>query len=381
MRKSPLWFRRLLVGGVSTLTVGGLGFAGLLTAGAAGATSAFSITQLAGADRFGTAAVIAEKAFPSGAPTVVIASGANANLSDSLAASYLAAQENAGKGAPILLVNPTGAIPSSTVSALNLLKPTKIVIVGGTGAVGSDVETALANSYGAGNVTRVAGPNRFATADAVDSQTGLMTVGKTATPGGHPAGPVAIVADGLDQNLVDALGASPLAYAGPYPLFLVNGATGTLSSTDLAIMATDGIKNAVLVGGSAAIGSQVASDLTVAGITSEQEAGPDRSATSDTLAEFELDTANKFGFVNTSFDIASGDQGHLVDSLSGGPLGGAAKAPTLITDGVDSVGSVATFATTHNATEASATQFGGTDAVSATVATSITQAAKGQAGM
>ncbi|MGH9302575.1 MAG: hypothetical protein ACRD0E_11925, partial [Acidimicrobiales bacterium] len=42
---------------------------------------------------------------------------------------------------------------------------------------------------------------------------------------------------------------------------------------------------------------------------------------------------------------------------------------------------VATFATTHNATEASATQFGGTDAVSATVATSITQAAKGQAGM
>ncbi|MGH9128305.1 MAG: beta strand repeat-containing protein [Acidimicrobiales bacterium] len=365
MRKSPLWFRRLLVGGVSTLTVGGLGFAGLLTAGAAGATSAFTINSVSGANRFATAAAIAAKAFPSGAPTVIVASGVATNLPDSLASSYLAAQQNGGKGAPILLTNPNN-VPRETAQAILSLKATKIIIVGGTAAVSASVETTLTNN-GAITVSRVAGSNRFLTADAVDTQTGSMNIGPKKT---------VIIADGLDANLVDSLGASPLAYAGPYPLVLVNGPTGTLTAAELATLKTDGITDAVLVGGSAAIGSQVATQLSGVNITPHQEAGPNRSATSETLANYEI--AN-YGFSDTSFNVASGDQGHIVDSLSGGPLGGSETppAPTLITLSVDNAGSAADFATAHSATETSANIFGGSAAVDSTAEAAILAAGKG----
>jgi putative cell wall-binding protein len=365
MSKSPLWFRRLLVGGVSTLTVGGLGMTGLLaTAGAASATSAFKITQLAGADRFATAAAIAAAAFPKGASTVVVASGLDTNLPDSLAASYLAAQQTntfGGTGAPVLLVN-TDSVPSATAAAIVSLNPTNIIIVGGTAAVTPGVEATLSNG-GTIKVTRVAGANRFLTADAIDSQTGFEHVGTKKT---------AIVADGVDTNLVDALGASPLAGAGPYPMFLVNGPTGTLSSTDLSIMASDGITNAVIVGGSSAVGAAVSAQLTAKAITNVTEAGPDRSATSEVLANYEI--AN-YGFSNTEFNIAGGGQPNLVDSLTGGPLGAAEPAPTLITDSPSNAASVVTFAAAHEPTEVSANLFGGSAGVDATAEAAIVAAA------
>lgn len=355
MSNTPLWFRRLLVGGVSTLTAGGLGLAGLLSAaGPANATSSFAITQIAGTNRFGTAAAIAMKAFPSGAGTVIVASGVDTNLPDSLAASYLAGVDKA----PILLTNPTG-VPPETAAALAALKPTKIIVVGGTGAVSASTYTSL------GGTQRISGADRFATQEAIDAAS--ATVGSKKT---------AIVADGADTHLVDSLGSSPLAVSGPYPLFLINGAAGTLSAADLATMKTDGITNVVIVGGSAAVGPQIATQLTAAGITmTAQEAGPDRSATSDALAEYEI--AN-YGFSTTAFDIASGAQAHLADSLSGGPLGGmqTPPLPTLITDSVDQAASVVTFAAAHAATEASANLFGGSAAVDATAEAAIVAAAQ-----
>lgn len=371
MSKSPLWFRRLLVGGVSTLTVGGLGMTGLLaTAGAASATSAFKITQLAGNDRFATAAAIAAAAFPKGASTVIVASGLDTNLPDSLAASYLAAQQPntfgttgtpSALGAPILLVN-ADSVPAATTAAITSLKATNIIVVGGTAAVTSSVEATLSDG-GTIKVTRVAGANRFLTADAIDSQTGFMNVGTKKT---------AIVADGVDANLVDALGASPLAYAGPYPMFLVNGPTGDLSATDLSIMATDGITNVITVGGSAAIGPQIATELTAVGITSVNESGADRSATSDALANYEI---TNDGFVKTAFDIAGGGQPNLVDSLTGGPLGGAGMAPTLITDSPSNAASVVTFASANEGTELTANLFGGSAGVDSTAEAAILAAA------
>lgn len=366
MSNTPLWFRRLLVGGVSALTVGGLGLVGLAsTAGPASATSNFTINQLAGPNRFATAAAIAKAAFPHGAKTVVIASGLDGNLSDSLAASYLASQLNGGAGAPILLVN-AASVPSDTSSALSALGATSIVIVGGTSAVSTTVATDLTNG-GTVTVTRVAGSSRFLTADAIDSQTGMTKVG---TAGGKK---YAIIADGQNQNLVDALGASPLANAGPFPLLLVNGPTGTLSSADQAILTNDGITNVILVGGSAAIGSALTTQLTNLHVAFVQKAGPDRSATSAALANYEI--AN-FGFSNSTFDIAGGAQPNLVDSLSGGPYGGMHKAPTLITDSPTNAASVATFATAHSATESTATLFGGSAGVSAATEAAIIAAAK-----
>lgn len=347
----------LLMGGL------GLGSAGV-TAGAAGATSSFAITALAGPNRFATAAAIAAKTFPQGTATVIVASGLAANVSDSLAASYLAAQENGGAGAPILLVSSTG-VPPETVAAIAGLRATHVVIVGGSGAVSADVASALSNG-GALGVTRVAGADRFATADAVDSQSPMTRVGSV------NAKSYAIVADGVDASLVDALGASPIAYAGPFPLLLVNGPSATLSSTDLGLVASARITNVVLVGGSAAIGPQVASQLGAAGISSVRVAGPDRSATSAALADFAIAT---FGFSDTHFNVASGEANHLVDSLSGGPHGGSEKAPTLITSSIDNAGPVVGFAAAHTTTETGAHLFGGPASVDATAAAAIVAAA------
>ncbi|MGH9129377.1 MAG: cell wall-binding repeat-containing protein [Acidimicrobiales bacterium] len=331
-------------------------------------TLPLAVTQLAGSNRFATAAITSERAFPHGASTAVVVSGANSDLADVLAASYLAAQQDNGAGAPILLVNPTD-VPAETSAALTALAVTHIVIVGGTGAVNASVAGALSSSNH--TVTRVAGADRFATADAVDSQgtdsQGAVPVGAVAV--GAVAGKrYAIVADGEDQHLVDALGASAIASGGPLPVFLVDGPTGRLSSTDLSIMATDGISEAILVGGTAALGAQVPTQLRGSGITAAQEAGPNRSATSGALADFAI---SHLGFSSTHFDIASGAGTHLVDSLAGGPLGGSQRAPTLVTASVDDAGSVASFASAHAGTEHTADLLGGFGSVDPTALAAI----------
>ncbi|MGH9066137.1 MAG: cell wall-binding repeat-containing protein, partial [Acidimicrobiales bacterium] len=80
MRKTPLWMRRLVVGGVSAATVAGVGLVGL--APVASATPAFSAHRLAGSNRFGTAANIATSSFKT-ANTVIIANGLSNHLPDS----------------------------------------------------------------------------------------------------------------------------------------------------------------------------------------------------------------------------------------------------------------------------------------------------------
>ena len=77
----------------------------------ASAAGTFGFTRVAGANRFATAALLANAAFPTGAPTAVIATGAN--FPDALAADYLAGQDKA----PILLVNPGGPVPPETLTA------------------------------------------------------------------------------------------------------------------------------------------------------------------------------------------------------------------------------------------------------------------------
>lgn len=341
-----------------------MAFGALLgTAGASGATSSFSINQLAGPNRFATAAAIAAGTFPHGAATVVVTSGVATDLADSLAASYLAAHENGGTGAPILLTS-TDSVPAATAAELRSLGATKVVVVGGSAAVGPQVLSTLVADHL--SVSRVAGPNRFATADAVDSQAGMTTVGSA---GGRRW---AIVASGSDSNLADALGASPLSYARDFPLLLVNGPTGRLTSSDLAVIRAGGVNDVLTVGGTASVGTQVSAQLTAAGYVPVNVAGPNRSSTSEALADYAI---AHFGFSATHFDVASGDQAHLVDSLAGGPCGGSEHAPTLITDSVANPGSAATFAAAHAPTEASAHLFGGSAAVDPTAASTIAVAA------
>jgi putative cell wall-binding protein/Ca2+-binding RTX toxin-like protein len=112
------------------------------------------VTRIAGADRFETAAEIARELEPGG--RVFIADGMN--FPDALAGAAVAAAD----GSAVLLVTPT-SIPAATDEVLGELNPSEIVILGQTGAVSASVASQL-QAYTEGDVIRLGGSNRYATA-------------------------------------------------------------------------------------------------------------------------------------------------------------------------------------------------------------------------
>ncbi|HSQ22569.1 MAG TPA: cell wall-binding repeat-containing protein [Coriobacteriia bacterium] len=176
------------------------------------------IERLAGADRFQTASMIARRA---GAPeqgafegTAFVVSGEN--YPDALAVGALAAAE----GVPILPVLST-EVPASVQDALDELDIEHCVIVGGTTAVGTAVESWLeTNGYRvpgvADNVlnvdSRLAGASRYETA---------LLAGQLATRLGDFDPDEVFFATG--DNWPDALALAPMAGTERHALVLIAG--------------------------------------------------------------------------------------------------------------------------------------------------------------
>ena len=157
----------------------------------------FAVERVAGAGRYETAARVSHRAFAPGAEVVYVATGAS--YPDALAG---AAAAGAAK-APVLLVA-KDSLPAATAGELRRLAPRRIVVLGGPAAVSAAVETALrAHSP---QVTRIAGPDRYATAAAV-----------ARTYPGTPNG--MFLATG--QGFADALTGGPAAAAAGAPVLLV----------------------------------------------------------------------------------------------------------------------------------------------------------------
>ncbi len=116
--------------------MGGTGVVSDTVATQLGSYTTGTVTRLAGATRYDTAAEISKAHFTPGVPVVYVAVGDN--FPDALAGAPLAALS----GGPILLVTST-AIPNPTRHELDRLKPQSIVILGGTGVVSDTVATQL----------------------------------------------------------------------------------------------------------------------------------------------------------------------------------------------------------------------------------------------
>ncbi len=170
------------------------------------------VSRIAGADRYGTAAALADLV-TTPVSTVYVATGEN--FPDALAAAPLVAAE----GSPLLLVSST-EVPGPVRSALERLDPDRIVVLGGPGIIPPSVVAEL--SRYAPSVERLAGATRFATAEAIAQ--------RLDTTGG-----VVLVATGDD--FPDAVSAAAAAAALGAPVVLVRGddlpapATRTLWST------------------------------------------------------------------------------------------------------------------------------------------------------
>lgn len=111
-----------------------------------------AVDRISGATRFGTAAAVGRR-MGSSSGLAFIASGADGNMVDALAASGA----GAAVGAPILLVT-ADTIPDETRAALRDLGITRTYVVGGPAAVSSTVEASLPDP------ARIAGPDRYSTA-------------------------------------------------------------------------------------------------------------------------------------------------------------------------------------------------------------------------
>lgn len=286
--------RRML--GVVAITV--VVAAGASALGAAPATAAAGqVTRVGGADRYETSAALSRAGFAPGAPVAFVASGEM--FPDALSGAAAAS----AAGGPVLLTTPT-ALPAAIATELRRLKPQRIVVLGGTGAVSAGVAQAL-ESYAARGVDRYAGVDRYETSAAVSAAS-------------FAAGaPVAFVASG--EQFPDALSGAALAAKLGGPVLLAT--PSTLPATVTAELARLKPKRLVVLGGTGAVAQPVADAASrAAGRAAERIGGADRYATSAAIAR-------EFGTGVPRAWLASGTD--FPDALSGAAA--AAGSPLLLT--------------------------------------------------
>jgi putative cell wall-binding protein len=134
-------------------------------------------TPPVGSDRYGTAAGVAGTFFPT-ATSVGLATGTD--FPDALAAG----PDLAAKGAPLMLVAPTGALPGGTTAALLALSTTvkSAELFGGTASVSEDVSAQIGTLAGAGAAATAANTSAAYTGRygvATETLTGTNTVALT----------------------------------------------------------------------------------------------------------------------------------------------------------------------------------------------------------
>jgi putative cell wall-binding protein/photosystem II stability/assembly factor-like uncharacterized protein len=320
------------------------------------ATVAFSIvgmppetvyTDIEGANRYETAVEAAKLAFPSGADTVVIATGAN--WPDALGGAALAGFE----GAPILLTDPN-TLPSAVKAEIERLGATKAYILGSEAAVSAGVASAIDAIPGMATPDRLAGSNRYATANEIAKKVKSLNVSYDG---------VMFVATGA--NFPDALAASPIAAAKGWPLYLAP-ATGTIPQATLDIMKARGTR-VIILGSSAAVSTSVENQLKTAfpGSVLRLE-GPNRYATGLAVVDYGVTSA---GLSWRAPAIATGT--NFPDALAGGVLQGLDGSILLLTDGTKLTPSVGAAITANKASIMEVRYLGSTAAVSAAVRTAV----------
>jgi putative cell wall-binding protein len=255
-----------------------------------------SLQRIAGNDRYSTSVDLSVAAFPDGAPQAVIASGLA--FPDGLAAGPLAALVHG----PVLLTTPDG-LPPQVATELQRLKATEITVVGGPAAVQDVVLESITQATGV-TPTRLAGPDRYATAAAVG---GRFSTGLPLYVASGAAFPDAL-AGGAAAGVVG----SPLLLVPPDGVpDVVTAALTRLAPTEVRVL-----------GGAAAVSPAVEDRLRSLAPAVRRIAGNDRFATAAALA--------REGASHAEILLASGLT--FPDALSAAGLAAVRRAPILLSD-------------------------------------------------
>lgn len=194
------------------------------------------VERVFGQNRFETSRAIMQHAFGQSVAEVYVATGAM--YADALSASAAAGSRNA----PVLLVDGgQGGLDSATRSLLSDVGAQKVYIAGGTGVVSVGIENALKSELGSASVVRLAGSDRYGTANAINRD-------RFATASRF------FVASGND--FPDALGAAPIAALQGAPLYLTD--RSCMPRSLLAHLIDAGASSLVIVGGTGVVDQNAA---------------------------------------------------------------------------------------------------------------------------
>jgi putative cell wall-binding protein len=211
------------------------GWFGNPTAGLAGIPGMPESARIAGTDRFDTAVQVSQQ-LTAGTSTVFIANGLN--FPDALAAAPAAAVADA----PVLLTAPD-SLPATVIAELQRLKPSRIVVVGGTGTI-SRLLTQFFPRQSASEAYVVTG-----------------------------------------YNFADALAAGAAAGAKNAPIILVNGAAGSIDASTAETLTQLGVTKVTIAGSEATVSAGIAASIAaLPGITVNRLGGANRFDTASLIA-------------------------------------------------------------------------------------------------
>ena len=250
------------------------------------------VTRLQGIDRYATSAAVSARTFRAGAAVVYVGSGQS--FPDALSAGSVAG----GHRSPILLTR-RDSLPAAIRDELVRLKPTSVVIVGGTGAVSAAVAQQIAAATGV-TPARRSDIDRFGTSAAISAAAFA------------PGVPVAYVANGMD--FPDALSAAAAARGAPL-LLVKSGAVPVAVARELIRLRPSKI---VVVGGTGVISQTTAGRLSIVGTTLPAASGARLTAA---------------GEVRAGGCIASPDTVHRLCVSTGGAFSVARGSTVLWTSG------------------------------------------------
>lgn len=266
-----------------------------------GAAQSATPVRVAGADRYATAAEIAQ-AWNPGVGVVYVVSGQN--FSDAV----IAAARSGVFDAPVLLTR-SNEIPSATQAALTRLNPGRIVVVGGTTSVNNTVYNQLRGYTTTGDMQRVSGGDRYQLAAAMAAY--------------YPSGGQRVyLVSG--EAFADGLAASALAAHQEAPVLMTR--SNRLDAATIAQLQRLNAAEVVVVGGTTTISNTVAQQARsyTRNNSMIRLAGDTRYDTMEAVAR-------QFPAGRSPAYVASGQV--YADALVGSALAGRRGVPIILTQG------------------------------------------------
>lgn len=258
-------------------------------------------SRIQGSDRYESAVAVSKTAYPGTAPVVVVASGED--FPDALAAGPVAAM----RGGPLLLTQ-AAALTAATRTEITRLKPSTIVIAGGTASVSDAVVTALKPLAAA--VVRIGGGDRYETSR------------KLATYA-FASATTAFVSSG--DAFPDALSASAAAASLKAPLLLVGGGSTAVDSATAAQIKTLKATSARVVGGTAVVADTTVNTIKASIPSTTRVSGADRFLSSVAVS--------KNAFTGTTSQVFVVNGMNFPDGLVTAPLAARTGSPVFLSPG------------------------------------------------